>query len=469
MRSVPHRVVCLVGLDDGVFPRIGVVDGDDALARDPMTGERDIRSEDRQLLLDAIGAATEKLVITYTGANEHQRPARCRPRCRSSNCSTPSTSPPRSRSATRCSSEHPLQPFDIDNVTPGQARHARRAAVHVRPDDADRRAGGGRAPRPAARAARRSRCPPRRRSTSRSTSWSASSRIRSRASSARWTTRCRGTSTRSRTRCRSRSTRWQSGRSATGCSTTCCAGMTAADAATGRMAPRLVAAGAARLAQGAARSRPRSAALAAAAQQHRDRDPRRVDVDVPIGDRRGGSPAPCRGVRRPAGRRHVLEARRQAPAGGVDSPGGVDRSRTRTGLDRGVHRPGQARGNRGRRDCSAAPPAGSAAEVLRDLVAIYDAGRREPLPLPLKTSYAWAEAAAPQRRPEREAGWTWKSGKLPRRGPGPRARPGVGQARPVARCSAAAPGEELPGRTPGWARSRRGCGCRCCAPRGRRD
>ena len=71
MRSVPHRVVCLVGLDDGVFPRLGVVDGDDALARDPMTGERDIRSEDRQLLLDAIGAATEKLVITYTGANQY--------------------------------------------------------------------------------------------------------------------------------------------------------------------------------------------------------------------------------------------------------------------------------------------------------------------------------------------------------------------------------------------------------------
>ena len=41
------------------------------LAREPMTGERDVRSEDRQLLLDAIGAATEKLVITYTGANEY--------------------------------------------------------------------------------------------------------------------------------------------------------------------------------------------------------------------------------------------------------------------------------------------------------------------------------------------------------------------------------------------------------------
>ena len=58
MRSVPHRVVCLVGLDDGAFPRVGAPDGDDVLARDPLTGERDRRSEDRQLLLDAIGDAT---------------------------------------------------------------------------------------------------------------------------------------------------------------------------------------------------------------------------------------------------------------------------------------------------------------------------------------------------------------------------------------------------------------------------
>ena len=71
MRSVPHRVVCLLGLDDGVFPRQRSVDGDDALARTPVTGERDIRSEDRQLLLDAIGAATETLVVTYTGADPH--------------------------------------------------------------------------------------------------------------------------------------------------------------------------------------------------------------------------------------------------------------------------------------------------------------------------------------------------------------------------------------------------------------
>ena len=55
-----------------------------------MTGERDIRSEDRQLLLDAIGAATEKVVITYTGANEYSGQPRRR-RSRSPNCWTRST------------------------------------------------------------------------------------------------------------------------------------------------------------------------------------------------------------------------------------------------------------------------------------------------------------------------------------------------------------------------------------------
>ncbi len=70
MRSVPHRVVCLLGLDDGVFPRQAGQDGDDVLARDPWVGERDPRSEDRQLLLDAICAAGDHLVITYTGADE---------------------------------------------------------------------------------------------------------------------------------------------------------------------------------------------------------------------------------------------------------------------------------------------------------------------------------------------------------------------------------------------------------------
>jgi exodeoxyribonuclease V gamma subunit len=76
MRSVPHRVVCLVGLDDGVFPRNAVADGDDVLLRDPVTGERDPRGEDRQLLLDAVLAAGETLVVTYTGRSIHSNEER---------------------------------------------------------------------------------------------------------------------------------------------------------------------------------------------------------------------------------------------------------------------------------------------------------------------------------------------------------------------------------------------------------
>jgi exodeoxyribonuclease V gamma subunit len=76
MRSVPHRVICLLGLDDGVFPRTAVADGDDVLARDPCVGERDARGEDRQLLLDAVLAATEYLVVVYSGADEHSNARR---------------------------------------------------------------------------------------------------------------------------------------------------------------------------------------------------------------------------------------------------------------------------------------------------------------------------------------------------------------------------------------------------------
>jgi len=70
MRSVPHRVVCLLGMDDDAFPRRTRPDGDDLLARDPHLGERDPRSEDRQLFLDALTAAQEHLVVVYRGAHE---------------------------------------------------------------------------------------------------------------------------------------------------------------------------------------------------------------------------------------------------------------------------------------------------------------------------------------------------------------------------------------------------------------
>jgi exodeoxyribonuclease V gamma subunit len=70
MRSVPHKVVCLLGMDDAAFPRRVVGDGDDLIDREPCVGDRDARTEDRQLLLDALLAAERGLIITYTGRDE---------------------------------------------------------------------------------------------------------------------------------------------------------------------------------------------------------------------------------------------------------------------------------------------------------------------------------------------------------------------------------------------------------------
>ncbi|MFE0748219.1 exodeoxyribonuclease V subunit gamma [Gordonia sp. NPDC058843] len=69
MRSVPHRVIVLLGVDAEVFPRVQRIDGDDVLGVDPLVGERNPRDEDRQCFLDAICAAQDALLVFYSGAD----------------------------------------------------------------------------------------------------------------------------------------------------------------------------------------------------------------------------------------------------------------------------------------------------------------------------------------------------------------------------------------------------------------
>ncbi len=220
MRSVPHRVICLVGLDDGVFPRIDVVDGDDALARCPMTGERDIRSEDRQLLLDAVCAAGETLVITYTGSDEHTghpRPPAV-PLAELLDALDQTTeSPVRQHIVTH----HPLQPFDRKNVTPGALGVPGKPFTFDPTALAAAEAAAGKRTEPP-RVLHHRCCRHRSEMSNLPICWRFSS-TRSRASSERWTTRCPGMSTASKTPCQWKSTTWSSGSSAIGCCTTCCA------------------------------------------------------------------------------------------------------------------------------------------------------------------------------------------------------------------------------------------------------
>ena len=116
MRSVPHRVICLLGLDDGAFPRAGVDDGDDVLARDPRVGERDPRSEDRQLLLDAVCAATEHLVVLYSGADPRTG-ARRPPAVPLGELLDAVAATAGPDAPARVVVRHPLQPFDARNFT----------------------------------------------------------------------------------------------------------------------------------------------------------------------------------------------------------------------------------------------------------------------------------------------------------------------------------------------------------------
>jgi exodeoxyribonuclease V gamma subunit len=123
MRSVPHRVVCLLGVDDGVFPRKPPPDGDNLLADDEWIGDHHVRSEDRQLLLDAVMSARERLVVIFAGRDPRSG-ATVPPavpigellESLDATARTEDGAPVRSKITTR----HPLQPFDAANFIPGE-------------------------------------------------------------------------------------------------------------------------------------------------------------------------------------------------------------------------------------------------------------------------------------------------------------------------------------------------------------
>ena len=68
LRAVPFRVVCVVGLDDGTMS-IGDSEGDDLIAMEPLMGDTDMRTANRRVLLDAVVAAAEQLIITCNGSS----------------------------------------------------------------------------------------------------------------------------------------------------------------------------------------------------------------------------------------------------------------------------------------------------------------------------------------------------------------------------------------------------------------
>ncbi|MCX4186660.1 exodeoxyribonuclease V subunit gamma [Methylophaga sp. OBS4] len=69
MRSIPFGMVCLIGMNDEVFPRRQPALSFDLLARDHREGDRSRRDDDRYLFLEALLSADHYLYISYVGAS----------------------------------------------------------------------------------------------------------------------------------------------------------------------------------------------------------------------------------------------------------------------------------------------------------------------------------------------------------------------------------------------------------------
>nr|WP_306800397.1 exodeoxyribonuclease V subunit gamma [Endozoicomonas sp. YOMI1] len=67
MRSIPFKVVCLLGMNDGAYPRSIAPAGFDLIARHGRRGDRSRRVDDRYLFLEALLSARDTLYISYVG------------------------------------------------------------------------------------------------------------------------------------------------------------------------------------------------------------------------------------------------------------------------------------------------------------------------------------------------------------------------------------------------------------------
>ena len=66
LRGVPFKVVCLLGFDEGTM-RTGETEGDDLTTRQIFMGDIDSRIDQRRSILDAISAASHRVVVTCNG------------------------------------------------------------------------------------------------------------------------------------------------------------------------------------------------------------------------------------------------------------------------------------------------------------------------------------------------------------------------------------------------------------------
>ncbi|SLM62884.1 MULTISPECIES: exodeoxyribonuclease V subunit gamma [Dickeya] len=76
MRAIPFRHVCLLGMNDGDYPRTRVPLDFDLMGQDYRPGDRSRREDDRYLFLEALLSARERLYISWVGRSIHDNSER---------------------------------------------------------------------------------------------------------------------------------------------------------------------------------------------------------------------------------------------------------------------------------------------------------------------------------------------------------------------------------------------------------
>lgn len=77
MRSTPFKIIAILGLNDGAYPRQSIPFGFDLMAQSPrQPGDRSRRGDDRYLFLEALVSARKQLYLSYQGANIKNNSAR---------------------------------------------------------------------------------------------------------------------------------------------------------------------------------------------------------------------------------------------------------------------------------------------------------------------------------------------------------------------------------------------------------
>ena len=117
MRAIPCRVLAVMGLDDSAFPRRARAPAWDLLAAAPRRGDRDPVHEDRQLFLDALLAADDRVIMTATArnirSNREEPLSACVEEFLRVAAATVSDNPTRRETVYgELIEDHPLQPFN---------------------------------------------------------------------------------------------------------------------------------------------------------------------------------------------------------------------------------------------------------------------------------------------------------------------------------------------------------------------